>query len=70
VSQRCGIHEKRGEIAYDQCKLSGSMVDIGREGRPLPLLQRVFSKCQRERVWPIRGNRCSPAYERRRDGPR
>jgi len=46
------------------------MVDIGGEGRPLPLLQRIFSKSRRERVWPIRGNRGLPARKRCRDSPR
>jgi hypothetical protein len=39
--QHCGIHEKKRKIAYDQRKLSGSMVDVGNEGRPLSLLTRL-----------------------------
>ena len=44
MRHRRGIHEKRRKIVHDQGKLSGSMVDIGNEGCPLPLLQRIFSE--------------------------
>jgi hypothetical protein len=60
---RCA-HENVRDIADDCAELLWGAVEVGSECCPLSLLQGIFGKRQRKRVWRIRGDCCRTPVNR------